>query len=110
MKIMSVMLIVLLLAGCSLVTTPTKKISIDRQEFINNYARVKILYWRAVDIVSRLCAENRMPVEECQKVAEIHREAKAIAIEIDVKIETPESEIDSSKVFRLMELALSLLL
>jgi len=74
----------LLLGGCAFFTKPTGLITIERQQFINTWAVVKVLY-------ARLRERFDGPAEE---LALVDRQARALAVQIDAKIAVPESEID----------------
>lgn len=82
-------------SGCAgtraLFTNPTGLITIERQEFVNTYAIVKVLYRRMYVQAQRACERGEM---NCEEVALLDRTARQLAVRIDAKIETPESEID----------------
>lgn len=96
-------------AGCGVLTKPSGAITIERQDFVNAYARVKVLYWRAADIASRACAGGHWAPAECAKAAELHSQAKKLVTEIDAKLAVPESEIDWARIMRILELAVDIL-
>ena len=104
----SVFLATLLLTGCAL-TRPVTTISVERQQFINAYARARVLYQRLAARVEADCLAGTLSQEAGVNAAAIDREAKALDSEIRAKIDTPESEVDWSRVMRILELALSLI-
>ena len=97
------------MVGCALVTRPVTTISVERQQFINAYARARVLYQRLAARVEADCRAGTLSQETCVNAAAIDREAKALDSEIRAKIDTPESEVDWSRVMRILELALSLI-
>jgi hypothetical protein len=105
-----VALVLLLSTGCALVTRPSDQISVERQKFINAYARVRVLYSALADGVARECESGRRTREDCAAKAAIHHEAKQLDAEIQAKIDTPESEVDWDRVMKVLELGLSLVL
>jgi hypothetical protein len=98
----TLLLVVSLTGGCAAVhsvfTNPTGLITIDRQEFVNTYARVKVLY-------TRLRANFQGTPDELR---EIDRAANALSIQIEAKIAVPESEIDWAVVVKMLEALVSL--
>ncbi len=101
--------VAVLSAGCAAFTRPTNTITIERQDFVNAYARVKVLYWRAADIASRGCASGQWSPADCRKAAELHSQAKKLVTEIDAKLAVPESEIDWARIMKILELAVDIL-
>lgn len=95
-----------LLDGCALVTKPATTISIERQQFVNAYARARILYGTVAERMTRMCAQGRIEREECARMASVHEQAKRLDTEIQAKLDTPESEVDWPRVMKLLELAL----
>lgn len=90
------------LTGCAatkaVFTNPTGNITIERQEFINTYAVVKVLY-------KQLRANFQGTPEE---LAAIDQRAKALDIQIQAKIEVPESEIDWAVVKEMLSVLVGL--
>jgi hypothetical protein len=92
----------LLVSGCaatkSLFTNPTGLITIERSQFLSTYAVVKVLYKRLRAQAAAACVENTLPRKldqiDCAELAAIDRKVKALDIQIQAKIEVPESEID----------------
>lgn len=104
-RLLSTLILATVLAttpGCALVhsvfTNPTGRITIDRQEFINTYAVVKVLY-------QRMRANFKGSPQE---LLEIDREARALSVQIEAKIAVPESEIDWAVVAKLLGALISL--
>ena len=91
MKFLAILLAFTLLSGCALVTKPTGLITIERQEFINTYAVVKVLYKRMVEDATSRCEGDAVCLA---RVADTDSKARALDIQIQAKIEVPESEID----------------
>lgn len=91
---------VLLLAGCTttreVFTNPTGNITIERQQFVNTFATVKVLWKRLRANAELACASAPAgEVGPCfAKLREIDDQAKALSIQIEAKILVPESEID----------------
>ena len=92
----------LVLPGCaatkSLFTNPTGQITIERAQFLSTYATIKVLYKRLRAQAASVCVENALPRKldqiDCAELAAIDRKVKALDIQIQAKIEVPESEID----------------
>ena len=103
-------LVVVILAGCSLFTKPATRISVERQQFLNSYARAQILYGTVASRMTDLCRDGKIEREECARMAAVHEQAKALDAEIRAKLGVPESEMDWVRVMKLLELALSLAL
>lgn len=100
----------LLLAGCSVFTRPASTISVERQKFVNAYARARVLYATVAERMTQFCAQGRIEREECARMASVHEQAKALDAEIQAKLAVPESEVDWNLVMRLLELALNIAL
>ena len=99
-----------LLSGCAIFTTHSETTTIERQQAINAWARAKVLYARALTLAERACATGQWSQAECAKAAQLHEQAKRIGSEVEAKLATPEAEVDWSRVMRLLELALDILL
>jgi hypothetical protein len=106
----------LALSGCTIAkefaTDPTGKITIDRQEFINTYAVITVLYEGWYQFLDAACTagefpERLMPSPDalsrreklryerlCQRLPSVHEEVRALDVKIKAKIKIPESEID----------------
>ena len=104
------LLVSLLLTGCALVTRPASTISVQRQQFVNAFARARVLYATVAERMTHLCAQGKIEREECARMAGVHKQAKALDAEIQAKLAVPESEIAWDRVMRLLELALDLAL
>lgn len=99
MRWLALGLVLLLGSGCALFTKPTGTITIERQEFINSWAVTKVLYQRMRAQAAAVCiAETTLPRKldalDCAELAVIDRKAKALAIQVEAKIATPEAELD----------------
>ncbi len=103
MRLGALVVAVLLLSGCATgqlahdtFTNPTGNITVPRQEFINSYAVVKVL-WKSLRENAELACTTAPAgkVGPCfDKLHEIDARAKVLAIQIEAKIAVPESEID----------------
>jgi len=109
-RILLILSLSLLVSGCSVFTKPTNTVTLERQEFINAWARAKVLYVKAVSIAQAACENKQWSATDCLKAAQLHEQAKQIGSEVEAKLATPESEIDGSRVMKLLELALGILL
>ena len=109
-RCVSIVLVGLLLAGCALFTRPAGTLSVERQKFINAYARARVTYQHLHARIDALCQVERLTKEICAKAAAIDHQAKALDAEIQAKLEMPESEVDWERLMRLLELALGLVL
>ena len=105
-----VLVIGLLGSGCAIFTKPSETTTIERQAAINAWARAKILYGRAVVLAERACATGQWPPAECTKAVRLHEQAKRLGAEVEAKLATPEAEVDWSRVMKLLELALDIVL
>lgn len=94
----SLLIAILLFSGCALVkdtfTNPTGNITIPRQQFINTYAYLKVLTKGLLEDAHQACAGNLWPASTCLKLQDTERELKILDLNIQAKIEVPESEID----------------
>lgn len=105
---------VLLAMGCgttkAVFTNPTGKITIERQQFINTYALVKILWRESRHHAELTCV--RGPEEQVAgclvALRKIDAQAKELAFNIEAKIAVPESEIDWAVVMGLLKAIVSL--
>ena len=91
----------LLLAGCGTVhgafTRETGVITIPRQDFINSWAVVKVLYKQLRAEAETYCLAKPTPEARGSCLGNLHSldtNAKVLALQVDAKIEVPESEID----------------
>ena len=98
------------LGGCAVFMKQTETLSVERQKFINAYARARILYAALAEGMARECAAGTRSREDCAVKAALHHEAKQLDAEIRAKIDTPETEVDWERVMKLLELGLSLAL
>ena len=110
MRGIALALVLALVTGCGFFTKPAETISVERQQFLNAYARARVLYATVAERMTRLCAQERIAREECARMAVVHEQAKVLDSEIQAKLAVPESEVDWVRVMRLLELALSLAL
>lgn len=101
-----------MLSSCSLAhsvfTNPSGRITIDRQDFINTYAIVKVLYKHMLVNLEELCASSIKPPEQCVQLPLIKQKAHELNLKIEAKIEVPESEIDWGTVKELLSALISL--
>ena len=104
------MLAAVLGSGCAIFTKPTNTITVERQDFINAWARAKVIYGKAFRLASRACAQGAWPEDECRKAAALHEQAKRVALEIEAKIATPESELDWKVILKVLEFAADIVL
>ena len=109
-RVLVALLAVGLLSGCAIFTKPSAVTTIERQEAVNAWARAKVLYGRAVVMAERACSTGQWPPAECAKAAQLHEQAKRLGAEVEAKLATPEAEVDWSRVMKLLELALDILL
>ena len=103
-------LVLIVATGCGILTKPAERISVERQQFLNSYARARVLYATVAERMTRLCAQQRIELAECARMASVHEQAKALDAEIQAKLAVPESEVDWGRIMRLLELALELAL
>ena len=98
MRWLAIGLVVLLGSGCALFTKPTGTITIERDQFLSTYATLKVLYKRMRIQAAAVCVATTLPRTldqiDCAELADIDRKAKALDIQIQAKIEVPESTID----------------
>jgi len=109
-RLLAGILVVGLLSGCAIFSKPSETTTIERQQAINAWARAKVLYGRAVVLAERACATGQWSPAECTKAAQLHEQAKRLGSEVEAKLATPESEVDWSRVMKLLEFALDILL
>jgi hypothetical protein len=103
-----------LLSGCALTksafTNPTGIITVERQEFLDTYAKIKAIYLMAVDQVARGCQAGQFPEDFCLKAANVHQEAKALDLAVQAKIAVPESKLDWATIGTMVGLLAKLVL
>lgn len=105
---------VLLTMGCGTAkaafTNPTGNITIERQQFINSFALIKVL-WREIRHNAEVACV-RGPEEQVAPclvaLRKIDAQAKELAFNIEAKIAVPESEIDWVVVMGLLKAIVSL--
>ena len=101
--------VALLTPGCALVhsafTNPTGTITIERQQFVNTYAVVKVLYTRLRAQAQLACERGEV---DCQELVSVDKQVKALNVQIEAKIAVPESEIDWETVKELLKALVSL--
>lgn len=105
---LALILVLLLTPACALLTRPSETVTVERQQFLNAYARATVLYAKAAERMAALCRADTLDRQECARMAAIHEQAKALDAEVRAKIAVPESEVDWARVMRLLELALEL--
>lgn len=110
MRGIALALVLALVTGCGFFTKPAETISVERQQFLNSYARAQILYATVAGRMTRLCAAGQIERQECARMAAIHEQAKALDAEIRAKLAVPESEVQWDRIMQLLELALALAL
>ncbi len=91
MRGVAIGLLALALSGCTAFMQPTGTITIERQEFINTYAVVRVLYTRMREQAQAACERGEI---DCQQLVEIDKTVKHLNTSIEAKIAVPESEID----------------
>jgi len=104
-----------LVTGCAtahdVFTNPTGNITVPRQEFINSYAVVKVLWKQLRENAELACASAPQgQVSACfGKLHDIDTRAKVLAIQIEAKILVPESQIDWGVVTGLLSAIIGLI-
>ena len=96
----------LLVSGCTILTTPTGRITIERQEFINTYAVVKVLYTRLRVQAQLACERGEV---DCDELRRIDIEVRKLNTTIEAKIAVPESEINWAVVKELLGMIVGLI-
>lgn len=104
------LLLVGLLSGCGVVTHQADTMTVERQKFINAYARARVLYQQLASRIDMLCQADKLAPDTCAKATDIDQQAKTLDSEIRAKIDTPEAEVDWERVMKLLELTLGLVL
>lgn len=97
---------VLALAGCSLFTKETGRVSVDRRAFLNAWGRTKVAYDRSRKRVERLAKAGCLPPDDIAAAKAIDRQVMRLAAEIDAKAQVPESEPDWALIMKLLELVI----
>jgi hypothetical protein len=106
---------ILLTMGCGTTkaafTNPTGNITIPRQEFINTYALVKVMWKSLRENAELACASAPAgEVSPCfARLRDIDGQAKALSFQIEAKIAVPESEIDWAVVMGLLKAVIGLI-
>ena len=107
---LALVFLLLVTPACGLLTRPSDRITVERQQFLNAYARASVLYANVAERMTRFCAAGTIDRQECARMAAVHEQAKALDAEIRAKLAVPESEVDWARIMRLLELALELAL
>jgi hypothetical protein len=102
----------LTLAGCAgtapnvpFLTKQTGKITIDRQEFIDNWSMIQVLWDFFMRTVDKTCAVPAVTdIERCSLVPEIKARGKVFYAGVEAKIRNPERQIDQANVVALLSL------
>ena len=102
-------LLLTVVSGCAIVRQ-SDQITVERQKFINAYARARILYAAVAERMARFCEAGRIDAAECGRMAALHQQAKIVDAEIRAKIDTPDTEVDWTLVMKLLELAVGIAL
>lgn len=104
-----------LLAGCGTVhqafTEPTGKVTLDRQELIDAYATVRVLYGRLRAAGEAHCLGRPTTEERGACFTQLHdldARAKVLNVQIEAKIAVPESRMDWGAVMGLLKVVVSL--
>lgn len=114
-KVAAVAILVLTLSGCATAkdafTNPTGNITIPRQQFVNTYALVKVMWKSLRENAELACATAPAgEVGPCfAKLRDIDSQAKALSFQIEAKIAVPESEIDWAVVMGLLKAVIGLI-
>ena len=108
--------LLLLLAGCGTIqgafTRPTGTICVPRQDFVNSWAVVKVLYKQARAEAETYCLAKPSPEARGSCLGNLHSldtNAKVLAIQVDAKIEIPEAELDWEAITTMLKLIASLI-
>ena len=122
-RLIFVLLLALLVPGCAeapqtvigatvkdAFTNPTGKITFERQQFIDTYARARQLYITIRDRAAEACRAGQLPGGKCAELAEIAREAKLIDFEIQAKIGVPETQLDWDMIEKVLSFAVKMVL
>src|SRR3990167_850223 len=102
-------LLLTVVSGCAIVRQ-SDQITVERQKFINAYARARILYAAVAERMTQFCATGRIDAAECGRMAALNQQAKVVDAEIRAKIDTPDTEVDWTLVMKLLELAVGIAL
>lgn len=106
-NLLLLLFVVVALAGCTfahdLVTDPTGRITIPRQEFINTHAFLAVLTEDLLADAERACEEKRWPESNCARLPAIKHELRVLDLSIRAKIAVPESEIDWAVVLGILK-------
>ncbi len=105
------LVLALALSGCAVVTKPTGVITIPRQDFLNAYALAKVIFIRQARQFQAFCEAGLVKEQaRCDELAKTREAAKRLDLEVEKKLETPESEIDWAVVLKMLEFAAGLVL
>ena len=107
-RALAVCLVALWLPGCAMFTTPTGRITIERQDFIDTFALITILAEDFFVEADRACAARAWPVETCARLPAAKAKAKALSVAVRAKIAVPETRIDWGAVKELLGVLVSL--
>lgn len=108
-KAAALVLAAVLLSGCTIAseyfTEPTGRVCVDRQQFIDDYAVLKVLYKMLREDAQARCERGE---RTCDDLPLVDAQAKAISIRVQAKIEVPESELDKAAIKDLIKALISL--
>ena len=103
-------MVILTLTGCSIFTTPTGRITLERQQLVNTWAKAKVLYGHAYALAAEACRAGEWPIDRCASLGDLDQQARRLALEVDAKLAVPESEINWAVVEKLLGFAVDALL
>jgi len=97
------------LPAVPILTKASGTITIERQQFIDTWAAVQVIYVAIMREYRVRCqAAPRIP--QCVKVAGIDEQAKEVYLTVEAKIRNPEAEIDWDNVKELLGMLAKLVL
>lgn len=114
-RLVTTLVLCALVAGCAgpvpFLQRPSDKITVERQQFINVWAQVKVLWEHSVKRDELLCqAPALLDPERCAKLPALKEQAKAIYLTVEAKLADPEAEINWANIEKLLGLLAGALL
>ena len=83
-----------LLTGCSIVTTPKTTITVDLKQAYASYADIKAVYGLLYTEIANACAAGALSPERCSAAKLIHERARQLDVRVRRSLDNPGVEPD----------------
>ena len=119
------LVLIALLAGCTsedirpgtpvlqavpFVTKETGQLTIERQEFIDTWASVQVLFDAMLQNEKTGCAGPCRVPARCAQIPDVEAQGKVIKLTVEAKIRNPEAKVDWANVAKILGLIAKMVL